>query len=154
MGTWLTPLVADLVNCPTKSFSLFQMDRTEESGNSKGGGVCFMTNNKQCNPKDMKTLFRSCSPNLDTDMALSALHDVLCRHQTHHPDAAVVVTGDFNRSQSKEINAVLPSHYVCYQGRKNFGLLLYTIQERLQGCLSSPFREVLPFSCCRSINKG
>jgi len=30
---------------------------------------------------------------------------------------------------------------VCYQGRKDFGPLLYTIQERLQGCLSYPFRK-------------
>jgi len=27
---------------------------------------------------------------------------------------------------------------MCYQGRKNFGPLLYAIQERLQGCHSSP----------------
>jgi len=38
---------------------------TEESGKSKGGGVCFMTNNRWCNPKNIKTLSRSCSPNLE-----------------------------------------------------------------------------------------
>jgi len=69
-------------------------------------------------------------PQVDTDIAPSALHDVLCRHQTQYPDVAVVC------DQSKESHVELPSpHYVCYQGRKNFGSLINAIQERLQGSL-------------------
>jgi len=52
--TWLIPLVPDEVICPTESFSVFRADRMEESGKSKGGGVCFMTNN-WCNPNDIRT---------------------------------------------------------------------------------------------------
>jgi len=33
-------------------------------------------------------------PQADTDMALSDLHDVLCRCQIQHPDTAVVVALD------------------------------------------------------------
>jgi len=36
-------------------------------------------------------------------MALSALHDVLCRHQTQHPDTAVVLAGDFNGANLKKV---------------------------------------------------
>jgi len=32
-------------------------------------------------------------PQADTDVA--DLHNVVCRHRTQHPDAAVVVAGDF-----------------------------------------------------------
>jgi len=96
----------------------------DESGKSKGGGFCFMTNNKWCNPQVIKALSRTCSlklehltiscrpfylpwefsmvittavyipPQTDNDMALLALHDVLCRHQTQHPDAAVAVVAE------------------------------------------------------------
>jgi len=34
--TWLTPLVPDRVICPAESFYVFRVDRTEESGKSKG----------------------------------------------------------------------------------------------------------------------
>jgi len=102
-----------------------------------------MTNNKWCNPKDITTLSRSCSlilehltischpfylprefstviitavyipPQAYTDMALSALHDVLCRHQTQHPDVAVVVPGDFNRANLKKVMPNFHQHIMC-----------------------------------------
>ena len=45
--TWLTSLVPDTAVTPSKHFSLFRMDRTEESGKTRGGGVCFMINNNR-----------------------------------------------------------------------------------------------------------
>jgi len=50
-----------------ESFSVFQADRMEELWKFKGEGICFicfLINNKWCNPKNIKTLSRSCSPNL------------------------------------------------------------------------------------------
>ncbi len=41
------------------------MDRTAEAGKSKGGGVCFMTNKKWCDPRNISSLSRSCSPHLE-----------------------------------------------------------------------------------------
>jgi len=129
----------------------------------------------QGNPRDINTISRSCLPNLehpmischpfylpqefstvimtavyippraDTDVVLSALHDVLCRHQTQHPDTAVVVAGDFNRANLKKVMLNFRQHITCVtRGEKNFGPLLYAIRERLQGCLSSPVRQVGP----------
>jgi len=40
--TWLTPPVPDQVIRLTESFSVFRLDRMEESGKSKGGVVCFL----------------------------------------------------------------------------------------------------------------
>ncbi|KAK1802592.1 hypothetical protein P4O66_004242 [Electrophorus voltai] len=41
------------------------MDRTADSGKSRGGGVCVMVNNSWCNNANVVTLTRSCSPNLE-----------------------------------------------------------------------------------------
>ncbi len=104
---WLTPSVPDTAVTPSDNFSVLRMDRTAEAGKSKGGGVCFMTNKKWCDPRNISSLSRSCSPHLehlsiicrpfylprefsaviatavyippqaDTGLALSNLHDVL-----------------------------------------------------------------------------
>jgi len=46
-------------------------------------------------------------------MALSDLHDVPCRYQTQHPDAAVVVVGDFNRANLKKVMPTFHQHIMC-----------------------------------------
>ncbi len=63
--TWLTPSVPDSAVTPSDNFSVLQMDRTAEAGKSKGGGVCFMTNKKWCDPRNISSLSRSCSPHLE-----------------------------------------------------------------------------------------
>jgi len=50
-------------------------------------------------------------PLADTDVALSDLHDVLCRHQTQHPDVAVVV--NFNRANIKTVMPNFHQHIMC-----------------------------------------
>lgn len=63
--TWLSPAVPDHAVLPRSMLSVFRQDRTEESGKSKGGGVCFMTNNNWCDPMNVSILSRSCSPDLE-----------------------------------------------------------------------------------------
>ncbi len=63
--TWLTPSVPDTAVTPSDNFSVLRMDRTAEAGKSKGGGVCFMTNKKWCDPRNISSLSRSCSPHLE-----------------------------------------------------------------------------------------
>lgn len=114
--TWLTPLIPDYAITPARSFFTVCTDRTEESGKSKGGVVCFMTNNKWCDPKNVATLSQSClehliimcqpfylpweftsviitavyiPPQASTNIAESELQEV-------HPGAAFIVAGDFN----------------------------------------------------------
>ncbi len=63
--TWLTPSVPDTAVTPSDNFSVLRMDRTAEAGKSKGGGVCFMTNKEWCDPRNISSLSRSCSPHLE-----------------------------------------------------------------------------------------
>ncbi len=63
--TWLTPSVPDTAVTASDNFSVLRMDRTTEASKSKGGGVCFMINKKWCDPRDISSLSRSCSPHLE-----------------------------------------------------------------------------------------
>ncbi len=63
--TWLTPSVPDTAAMPSDNFSVLRMDRTAEASKSKGGGVCFMINKKWCDPRNISSLSRSCSPHLE-----------------------------------------------------------------------------------------
>ncbi|KAK1795637.1 hypothetical protein P4O66_001130 [Electrophorus voltai] len=63
--SWLNPAVANHAIQPAEFFSVHRMDRTADSGKSRGGGVCVMVNNSWCNNANVVTLARSCSPNLE-----------------------------------------------------------------------------------------
>ncbi len=53
--TWLTPSVPDTAVTPSDNFSVLRMDRRAEAGKCKGGGVCFMTNKKWCDPRNISS---------------------------------------------------------------------------------------------------
>ncbi len=63
--TWLTPSVPDTAVMPSDNFYVLRMDRTAKAGKSKDGGVCFMINKKWCDPRNISSLSRSCSPHLE-----------------------------------------------------------------------------------------
>ncbi len=105
--TWLTPSVPDTCCNAVWQLLCFTDGQNSEAGKSKGGGVCFMTNKKWCDPRNISSLSRSCSPHsgtsihylppilftprvlrghrycrlhpttADTSLALSKLHDVI-----------------------------------------------------------------------------
>ncbi len=62
---WLTTSVPDTAVTLSNNFSVLQMDRTAEASKTKGGEVCFMINNKWCDPRNISILSRSCSPHLE-----------------------------------------------------------------------------------------
>lgn len=123
--TQLTPIVPECA--VTSSDSVFRMDRTAESNKAKGGGVGSIINSKWCDARSVSIFSSSCSPHLehlsvkcrpsylphkftsvittavyisphaDTGSTLSERYDVLCMLQNKHPDAALIVAGDFNK---------------------------------------------------------
>ncbi len=105
----------------------------ELTGKSRGGGVYFYINNSWCDERNLHSIKSLCSPDLEfhtllcrpfwlpreftaiiitavyippqvnTDQALKELYGNMSEQETTHPDAAFVVTGDFNKASFRTI---------------------------------------------------
>ncbi len=105
----------------------------ELTGKSRGGGVCFYNNNSWCDERNLHSIKSFCSsdlefhtllcrpfwllreftaiivttvyipPQANTDQALKELYRNISEQETAHPDAAFVVTGDFNKANFRTI---------------------------------------------------
>ena len=124
--TWLDPLTPDIaVTAP--GYTLFRADRCPVlSQKEKGGGVCFLVNQRWCN--DAKLVSQSCSVELETLIincrpfysprefssvvlvgvhiphevnaakAINQLADQILSVENANPDSVVIVVGDFNHT--------------------------------------------------------
>ncbi len=111
--TWMSAMVSDSAIVPT-GFSMHRSDRTKElTGKSRGGGVCFYINNSWCDERNIHSIQFFCSPDLEFHMLLCRpfglprefmeLYGNISEQETVHPDAAFVVTGDFNKANFRTI---------------------------------------------------
>ncbi len=105
----------------------------ELTGKSRGGGVCFYINNSCCDERNLHSIKFFCSPDLEfhmllcqpfwltreftaiiitavyippqvnIDQALKELYGNISEQETAHPDAAFVVTGDYNKANFRTI---------------------------------------------------
>ena len=131
--TWLKESIPDnVIDIP--HFDVVRGDRTEQSGKSKGGGVCLYINQKWCNNWDVKEVV--CLPDIelitvglrpfylprefpqifitvvyihpraDVEIASELLAAKVNHYASLSPDAPTFIMGDFNQCH---LNGVLPT---------------------------------------------
>ncbi len=123
--TWMSVMVPDSVHRSDRAKEL--------TGKSRSGGVCFYINNSWCNERNIHSIKSFCSPDLEfhtllcrpfwlprdftaiiitavyilplanTDQALRELYGNISEQETAHPDAAFIITGDFNKANFRTI---------------------------------------------------
>ena len=105
---------------------MYRQDRTTASGKTRGGGLCIFVNNSwftiskevssYCSP-EVEYLMISCRPHYlprefssvffkavyippqseaGAKTALNELYSAICKQEKAHPEAALLVAGDFN----------------------------------------------------------
>ncbi|XP_047656443.1 uncharacterized protein LOC113651616 isoform X1 [Tachysurus fulvidraco] len=132
----------------------------ELTGKSRGGGVCFFINNSWCDERNLHSIKSFCSPDLEflmllcrlfwlprditaviitavyippqanTDQALKELYGYISEQETAHPDAAFIVTGDFNKANFRTIAPKYLQH-----------ITINTRGDRILDHCYSPFRD-------------
>ncbi len=132
----------------------------ELTGKSRGGGVCFFINNSWCDERNLHSIKSFCSPDLEfhmllcrpfwlpreftaiiitavyippqanTDQALRELYGNISEQETAYPDAAFVITGDFNKANFRTIAPKYFQH-----------ITINTRGDRVLDHCYSPFRD-------------
>ncbi|TWW68206.1 hypothetical protein D4764_19G0000040 [Takifugu flavidus] len=149
----LTALIPDTA-AQLEGFTLLRADRSRESGKRKGGGLAVFVNDRWCNSghitikeqhccKDIELLAISMRPHYlprefthalavvvyippsaNADAACDVLLSAVSRLQTQHPDALLLISGDFNHASP---SSSLPkfTQYVTCHTRNNKTLDLF-----------------------------
>ena len=140
--TWLHNDVPDNAIELTGRYTL-RADRTaDDSGKTRGGGLCIYVNKAWCT--NTVIVGRHCSANLEflmvkcrpfylpreftstiitavyippdanAKLALNELHAAISKQQTAHPEAAFIVAGDFNHCKLKTVLPKFHQHVSCH----------------------------------------
>ncbi len=130
--TWMSAMVSDSSSSRV-SQCIARDRTKELTGKGRGGVVCFYINNSWCDERNLHSIKSFCSPDLEfhyasvstilategiySDHNHSCLHSLSSQHRpgtqgtvweykwagNAHPDAAFVVTGDFNKANFRTI---------------------------------------------------
>ncbi|KAI3372130.1 hypothetical protein L3Q82_006986 [Scortum barcoo] len=141
--TWLTALTPDTA-AELDGFTLLRADRSKESGKRKGGGLAVFVNDRWCNPghitvkeqhccKDIELLAVSMRPyylprefthalvvvvyvppSANADAACDVLLSAVSRLQTQHPDALLLISGDFNHASPSSSLPKFTQYVTCH----------------------------------------
>ncbi|TWW76569.1 hypothetical protein D4764_13G0012310 [Takifugu flavidus] len=140
--TWLTVLTLDTA-AQLEGFTFLRADRSKMSG-KKGGGLAVFVNNRWCNPghttvkeqhcsKDIELLAVSVrphylpreftyalavivyiSPSANADAACDVLLSAVSRLQIQHPDALLLISGDFNHASPSSSLPKFTQYITCH----------------------------------------
>ncbi len=169
--TWMSAMVPDSAIELTGFSVYRSDRTKELTGKSRGGGVCFYINNSWCDERNIHSIKSFCSPDLEfhmllcrpfwlprefteiiitavyippqanTDQALKELYRNISEQETTHPDAAFIITGDFNKANFRTIAPKYFQH-----------ITINTRGDRVLDHCYSPFRDAfkslprIPFS--------
>ncbi len=131
--TWMSAMVPDSAIELTGFYVHRSDRTKELTGKSRGRGVYFYINNLWCDERNLHSIKSFCSPDLEfhmllcrpfwlpreftaiiitavyippqanTDQALRELYGNISEQETTHPDAAFIITGDFNKANFRTI---------------------------------------------------
>ncbi len=171
--TWMSAMVPDSAIELTGFSVHRSDRTKELTGKSRGGGVCFYINNSWCNERNIHSIKSFCSPDLEfhtllcrpfwlpreftaiiitavyippqanTDQALKELYRNISEQETAHPDAAFVVTGDFNKANFRTIAPKYFQH-----------VTINTCGDRTLDHCYSPFRDAYKSLPCPPFGKS
>ncbi len=158
--TWMTSVVPDSAIELTGLSVHRSDRTKELTGKSRGGGVCFFINNSWCDERNLHSIKSFCSPDLEfhmllcrpfwlpreftaikitavyippqanSDQALKELYGNISEQETAYPDAAFIVTGDFNKANFRTIAPKYFQH-----------ITINTRGDRVLDHCYSPFRD-------------
>jgi hypothetical protein len=151
-------------------YTLHRQDRTAHSGKTRGGGLCIFVNNSWCTKSKEVSRFCSpeveyivinCRPHYlprefsailfvavylppqtdaGTKTALSQLYKEISKQETTHPEAALLVAGDFNAGKLKSVLPNLYQHVKCAtRGKKILDHLYSTHRDTYRALPLPPF---------------
>ncbi len=158
--TWMSAMVPDSAIELTGFSVHRSDRTKELTGKSRGRGVCFYINNSWCDERNIHSIKSFCSPDLEfhmllcrsfwlqreftaviimafyippqanTDQALRELYGNISEQETANPDAAFVVTGDFNKANFRTIAPKYFQH-----------ITINTCGDRVMDHCYTPFRD-------------
>lgn len=151
--TWLNDNIPDNA-IELEGCTVFRADRTaEDSGKTKGGGLCIYVNNSWCTDvvrigshcsADLEYLMIKCRPfylpreftltvitavyvppDANARLAMEELQSAISKQLTTHPEGAFIVAGDFNHSNLKTTPQIPPACLLPNQRKQYSGLSIY-----------------------------
>lgn len=140
--TWLHSHIPDH-NVTVPGFRTVRADRDVRSGKKKGGGVALLVNERWCNRGHIHVKERFCGPDIeflavgmrpfylpreltsaivvavyippsaDASVACDTIHSTVAKLQNQHPNAFLIITGDFNHVTLDKTSSTFYQYVDC-----------------------------------------
>ena len=167
--TWLNGKIPDC-SVELAGFTLVRADRDKQSGKKSGGGLAVFVNSKWCNPGHVTTKEITCSPDVEllavglrpyylprefsaviivvvytppsavAGRACDVIHSTVADLQTRHPNALIIVNGDFNHVNISKTLTDFTQYVTCStRGDKTLDLLYANVKEAYSATALPPW---------------
>ncbi|KAI3364634.1 hypothetical protein L3Q82_011411 [Scortum barcoo] len=135
IGRMLDASIPD-ANVELPDFSTVRADRdTKACGKRKGGGLALYVNKRWCNPghgvQPRPLLLLFTFPRApDAEAACDVIHSAVAKLQTQHPEALVLISGDFNHATLDNTLAAFHQYVDCNtRGKRTLDLMYANVKD-------------------------